>query len=217
MSITKHLEARYSTKLFNPANKLNPEQVQHIKNIIRLSPSSTNIQPWHVLIASSEQSKKRIAKAVQGIYAFNEKKIFDASHVLVFCAKTDIDQPYLNSLLNKEVSDGLLASDEVKEYMRSIRSATVNAHRDMLQDLNHWIDKQIYLNIGTLLLGVATMGIDAVPMEGFDPKVLDEEFDLSKQGYRSVIIVSLGYRSDDDSHAKRPKSRLAEQQIFTEC
>ena len=217
MNITNCLQTRYSTKLFDPEKRLNAQQIQDVKNIMRLSPSSANIQPWHLIIAGNEQSKKRIAKSTSGIYAFNEKKILDASHVLVYCAKTDIDEQYLENLLTTEIHDGLLATDTAKEYMHSIRSGTVDAHRNILKDLAHWIDKQVYLNIGTLLLGVATMGIDAVPMEGFDRQALDAEFGLSEQGYRSLVIVSLGYRSDDDAHAKRPKSRLPEQQIIAEC
>lgn len=30
--------------------------------------------------------------------------------------------------------------------------------------------KQVYLNVGNFLLGVAAMGLDAVPIEGFDAR-----------------------------------------------
>ncbi len=42
--------------------------------------------------------------------------------------------------------------------------------------------KQVYLNVGNFLLGVAAMGLDAVPIEGVDFAILDEEFDLKAQG-----------------------------------
>jgi nitroreductase/dihydropteridine reductase len=77
------------------------------------------------------------------------------------------------------------------------------------------MEKQVYLNIGNLLLGVAALGIDAVPMEGFDAKVLDEELGLRKKGYTAIAVVGLGYRSDNDFNAELPKSRLEEDEIIT--
>lgn len=78
------------------------------------------------------------------------------------------------------------------------------------------MEKQVYLNIGNFLLGVATLGIDAVPMEGIDMKALDEEFGLREKGYTAVVMVGLGYRSESDFNANLPKSRLPKEEIFTE-
>ena len=79
------------------------------------------------------------------------------------------------------------------------------------------MEKQVYLNIGNFLLGVASLGIDATPMEGIDVKALDEEFGLREKGYTSLVAVSLGYRAESDfnSTEKTPKSRLPESEIFT--
>ena len=62
----------------------------------------------------------------------------------------------------------------------------------------------------------ATLGIDACPMEGFDPRVLDEELGLRARGLSSVALVSLGYRSADDFNAKLPKSRLPAETVLSE-
>ena len=79
------------------------------------------------------------------------------------------------------------------------------------------MEKQVYLNIGSFLLGVASLGIDATPMEGIDVKALDEEFGLRAKGYTSLVAVSLGYRTESDFNSpdKTPKSRLPESEIFT--
>ena len=99
--------------------------------------------------------------------------------------------------------------------MHSARSTFINLHRTELKDLDHWIDKQVYISMGTLLLGVATLGIDAVPMEGFDSKILDKELGLTEKGLRSVLIVPIGYRASDDFNAKLPKSRLSEEEVIS--
>jgi nitroreductase / dihydropteridine reductase len=93
----------------------------------------------------------------------------------------------------------------------------INMHKHALKDVQHWMDKQVYLNVGQFLLGAATLGIDATPMEGIEVKVLDEEFDLRERGYTSLVVVTLGYRSAEDFNANLPKSRLPFSEILTEA
>ncbi|GAA5647678.1 MULTISPECIES: oxygen-insensitive NAD(P)H-dependent nitroreductase NfsB [Vibrio] len=216
MSIVQAAQSRYSTKAFDASRKIPADNVDAIKTLIRMSPSSVNSQPWHFIVASSDEGKARIAKATQGGYAFNERKVLDASHVVVFCAKTSIDEAYLQALLEQEDKDGRFANSEAKQGMHGGRSFFVNMHRFDLKDANHWMEKQVYLNVGTLLLGASAMDIDAVPIEGFDPKILDEEFGLREKGYTSVVIVPLGYHSEDDFNAKLPKSRWDHHTVMTE-
>ncbi|QTG88498.1 oxygen-insensitive NAD(P)H nitroreductase [Vibrio furnissii] len=217
MNITAHAKSRYSTKSFDATKRISDEHIEAIKELIRFSPSSTNSQPWHFILASTEEGKQRIAKSAHDRYIFNEAKILNASHVLVFCAKTNIDEEYLLNLLEVEDQDGRFANADAKQGMHNGRSFFVNMHRFDLKDAQHWMEKQVYLNVGTFLLGVSTLGIDAVPIEGVDFKVLDEEFGLREKGLTSVVVVPLGYRAEDDFNAKLPKSRWPEIEIITEC
>jgi nitroreductase len=45
------------------------------------------------------------------------------------------------------------------------------------------------------LIAAAEEQVDATPMEGFDPKAVDEILGLSARGLRSVAIMPLGYRA----------------------
>jgi nitroreductase/dihydropteridine reductase len=38
-------------------------------------------------------------------------------------------------------------------------------------------------------------------MEGFDARALDQALGLREQGFTSVVLVSLGYRSEDTSRS----------------
>ena len=46
---------RHSTKAFDASKKLTPEQAEQIKTLLQYSPSSTNSQPWHFIVASTEE------------------------------------------------------------------------------------------------------------------------------------------------------------------
>ncbi len=65
MDIVQAAKSRYSTKVFDPTRKLPQEKIDAVKELIRFSPSSVNSQPWHFILASTEEGKQRIAKAEQ--------------------------------------------------------------------------------------------------------------------------------------------------------
>lgn len=44
------------------------------------------------------------------------------------------------------------------------------------------MERQIYLSLGTLLLGAAALEIDACPMDGFDPAAVNAALDLAERG-----------------------------------
>ena len=60
-------------------------------------------------------------------------------------------------------------------------------------------------------------GPDAVPIEGFDAALLDEEFGLKEKGFTSPVVVPVGHHGVEDFNATLPKSRLPLSTIVTEC
>ncbi len=214
MDIIKALNTRYSTKEFDSSKKLSEEQITQLEDLLQLSPSSTNIQPWHFVIATTQEGKKRITKGAQGFYSFNEQKVLDASAVIIFSSQVDLTEDYLQKVLLKEEADGRFPQKEFKAQNHGARSIFATMHKLDYKDYQHWADKQVYLNLGNFLLGVAALGLDAIAMEGFDLKALDEEFNLREKGYTSSIVVAVGYHSDNDFNRDLPKSRLSKEDII---
>lgn len=217
--IVDFAKSRHSTKAYDRTKKLTDAQVIKVKELLRYAPSSTNLQPWFFVLASTEEGKERVAKATEKLYPFNTKNILDASHVVVFASRREANEDYLLKVLEVEEADGRYQSDPeaLKKQMHAGRSMFVNLHKEQMADVQHWMDKQVYLNIGQFLLGVAALGIDATPMEGIDTEVLDEEFGLHQKGYTSLVAVSLGYHDPErDYNALLPKSRLPYSDILEE-
>ncbi|WP_417559107.1 oxygen-insensitive NAD(P)H nitroreductase [Mesoflavibacter zeaxanthinifaciens] len=215
INIKEILEWRYTTKAFDTSKKIPEAQEANIKALLQLSPSSINSQPWHFIIANTDEGKKRLAKGTSGFFSFNEAKVTGASHVVLFCAKTEIDETFLKHVNETEDEDGRYANDTLKNQGLGGKNLFTNIHKYDLKDAQHWMEKQVYLNVGNFLLGVAALGIDAVPMEGIDVKALDEEFGLREKGYTALVMVGLGYRAEDDFNASLPKSRLRDEELFT--
>ena len=216
MDIAQIAQARYTTKAFDPTQKIPEALIDQLRGLLRNAPSSVNSQPWHFVIASTPEGKQRITKATQHSFAYNEPKVSNASHVIVLCGRKTLDDAHLGAVLSQEQRDGRFATSEAMANQDKSRRFYVGLHQSELQDEQTWIERQVYLALGALLLGAAALGIDACPMEGFDTAALDAELGLSERGLTSLVLVSLGYRSGEDFNAKLPKSRLPEQMVFTD-
>jgi nitroreductase/dihydropteridine reductase len=216
MDIAAAARTRHTAKAFDPARKIPEALVAQMRELLRLSPSSINSQPWHFLLAGRAAAKERIARAMPPPYAYNAAKVKNASHVVVFCARTDFDEARIEAILAREQEDGRYPDPAEMEKQRQARRFYLDLHRKIRLDVRPWLEKQVYLAVGTLLLGAATLGIDACPMEGFDPELMDAEFSLPARGLAAVAIVALGYAGPDDWNAWLPKSRQPAEQVITE-
>lgn len=216
MNISNIAQTRYTTKAFDSTRKIPADQMSQLRDLLRYAPSSVNSQPWHYVMSDSEEGKARIAKSTAAAYTFNTPKIQNASHVIVFCARQDMDNAHFDALLEQEQKDGRFATEQARQGQDNGRRFFVDLNRQSQAGVSAWIEKQVYLSLGTLLLGAGVLGIDACPMEGFDAAILDSELNLTARGLRSVAVVALGYRHPDDVNAKTPKSRLTEHLIFTD-
>ncbi len=215
MSITETARTRYTTKVFDPSRKIPQDTLEDLLTLLRYTPSSVNSQPWHFIIAGTEEGKARIARATRDGNSYNADKILNASHVVVLCVHTDFTGEHLAALLHQEEQDGRLLTPEASATQNTTRCKYVNLHRDERRDLRHWMEKQVYIALGTLLLGAAELQVDACPIEGFDARILDAELGLADRGLASQVLVALGYRSEDDFNARLPKSRLPAETTFT--
>ncbi|WP_277976511.1 oxygen-insensitive NAD(P)H nitroreductase [Pantoea endophytica] len=215
MTLNDAVARRHTVKAFEGGKSLPQDEIETLLNVLRNSPSSVNSQPWHFVVASTEAGREQIAASTDGAFAYNSPKVRNASHVIALCMRTDLDEAHLQNLLAQEDADGRYAKPESKANNDMVRRSYVDMHRYESRDVPQWMEKQVYLALGGLLLGAAMLGIDATPMEGFDPRALDQALGLREKGFTSVVLVSLGYRSAADFNAALPKSRLPRDEIFT--
>ena len=71
------------------------------------------------------------------------------------------------------------------------------------------MEKQTYLAVGVMLMAAEELGINAIPLEGFDSRSLDAELGLREKGFTTTLLLALGYRAESDFYYKTPKSRRA--------
>jgi nitroreductase/dihydropteridine reductase len=216
MDLLNVSKTRYTTKAYDPIRKIPKEQITRLLEILRLTPSSINIQPWHFFIADNQVAKERIAKALVGKYAYNAPKVLDSSHTILFCTQADISEQHLDNLLTQDDISGRFKDEKAKQGQKDSRSGYVDYYRNEKGDIQRWAENQTFIALGQILLAAGIEGIDATPIGGFDEQIINDELQLTEKGLVPSVLLTLGYRSENDFNAKLPKSRLAKENIFTQ-
>ena len=216
MDLLNVSKTRYTTKAYDPIRKIPKEQVARLLEILRLTPSSINIQPWHFFIADHQAAKERIAKALVGKYAYNAPKVLDSSHTILFCTKADISEQHLDNLLTQDDISGRFKDAKARQGQKDSRSGYVDYYRNEKGDIQRWAENQTFIALGQILLAAGIEGIDATPIGGFDEQIINDELQLTEKGLIPSVLLTLGYRSENDFNAQLPKSRLDKEQIFTQ-
>jgi nitroreductase len=81
MSLIDTLQWRYATKKMDPTKSVPPEKVDKILEAIRLTASSSGLQPYEILVITNKDIREKIKPI-----ANNQSQITDCSHLLVFAA-----------------------------------------------------------------------------------------------------------------------------------
>ncbi|OTG81844.1 NAD(P)H nitroreductase [Acinetobacter sp. ANC 4558] len=215
MDLLNVSKTRYTTKAYDPTKKISPEQFERLLEIIRYTPSSINIQPWHFFIADHQLAKQRIAKALVGQYAYNAPKVLDSSHTILFCTKADITTDHLEQLIQQDDLSGRFKDATAKQNQQNSRLGYVEYYRNEKGNVQRWAENQTFIALGQILFAAGIEHIDATPIGGFNEQIISDELHLAEQGLIPSVLLTLGYRSETDFNAKLPKSRLNAENIFT--
>lgn len=196
MSFINAMQERYTTKQYDGSKKIDGDTINQLKEILRLSPSSINSQPWKFTFVSDQNTKEELSK----VSWINTSKVVDCDTLVVFSRIDNLD------LFEKQIETEL-PKGAVDYYKENVKPQPVEATKA-------WFDKQVYLALGVFLSACADMGIDATPMEGLEPKNYDKI--LGQSDYATLVAVAIGYRDQDDFNqpSKNPKSRIALDQVI---
>lgn len=204
MKSIESLKWRYATKKFDSTKKLSDDQLEMVKEIIQLSPSSFGLQTYKILIIENPEVREKLREV-----SWNQSQITDASHLLVFVrnksvTEKDVDEFIDNIALTREVEKSSL-----KQYEGMMKYA-IETQSDEQKGI--WVDKQIYLSLGNLLTSLSIEGIDSCPVEGFDKVKYDEILGLTDT--TSVVVCPIGFRDEYDSYQYNKKVRKPIDQLF---
>ena len=203
------LQWRYATKKMDPKQAVSDDKVEQILEAIRLTATSSGLQPYEVIVVTNTQVREKI----QAI-AWNQAQITDGSHLLVFAAWDNYTVERINMMFDLVNDERGFKNQGWEDYRQMLLG--IYPQRDAEVNYQH-AARQAYIGLGTALLAAAELEVDSTPMEGFDPNALDEILDLRARGLRSVAILPLGYReAENDWLVNLKKVRRPRVQFVTE-
>lgn len=206
-NIISALHKRYATKHFDPEFKLTTEQEQSIKDIIRLSPSSMGIQPYEVILVKDQTMKETLSPA-----GFNQAQIRSSSMIVVFAVGDPIEKGWFDKQANLLIEQRHVPKAKAHAYMDGFKK---NFELMSSEQRLIWATHQAYLALGNVLTALAIEGLDACPMEGFDKDAFDELLNLKSRNLTSVVMLTIGQRSAEDSTQFQSKVRKSDEDLFS--
>ncbi len=205
-NVLEALNHRYATQEFK-ADKVPQEKLDLLLDAARLAPSSFGLQPWKMIVVENPEVRKKLRLA-----AWDQPKVTDAPHLVVFAARTDVDEAYVDRYI-EEISKTRGVPVEALAGFSNMMKSFINGRSK--ESVNAWSARQVYIALGFLLETAAIEGIDAGPMEGFDPAKVDEILELKKHNATSCLLIAIGYRSPTDKAAAYKKVRFAKDEIVS--
>ena len=207
MSITTNLDLierlnwRYAVKKFDNSRPISPSNWSIIEQAMVLSPSSYGLQPYRFLVIEDAELRHRLAAA-----SFGQPQVTDCAKLVVFAIRKAIDHAYIDRLIARISEVRKVSIESLSSYKSAMVGDLVDGPRHIWID--EWATRQAYLALGNVLTSAAALGIDACPMEGFEPEKYNEILGLTQRGFSAVVVCALGYRSADDRHAHDTKVRF---------
>lgn len=198
MKFKEIVESRFAVKKFD-GRKIPEQKISELLELIRLAPSSFNLQPWKIRVVSDEPLKQKLAPA-----SFNQSQISTSSHVLVFLADTNLEgliEKTEQQLLAKNAS-----KEEIGPFLQMLRNFAAGMNP---QQRVGWAQRQLFLALGNALNGAKALGFDSCPMEGFDAAAYSRILNLPDH-LVPTVLCPVGFAAD----FPKPKSRFSIEDIL---
>ncbi|MFZ2253309.1 MAG: NAD(P)H-dependent oxidoreductase [Minisyncoccia bacterium] len=200
-TIKKAFEWRSAVKVFDTERKVSDSDVRTIIDSARMSPSAYGLQPFRLV----EVKDVALRAKLKDDASYGQAQVTDASHLFVVAVRTDMDETFVDEFVARTAD------------IRGVDIAALKGFRDMMvgdivsrtpENKFAWAGRQAYIALGAMIETAALLGIDAGPMEGFNPSKVDEILGLSEKNLHAVGYLALGYRGDD-SYSKSAKVRVS--------
>jgi nitroreductase len=160
-----------------------------------------------VLIIEDADTRKKLQPV-----SWNQSQIVDASHMIVIANMTNFDENLVDDYITSVVNTRGIDASNLKGYSDFMKSKLMPLPNETK---NSWTARQAYIALGNLLSAAADLKIDTCPMEGFETEEYNKILNLDAQNLNAAVVVTLGYRSEEDETQHYKKVRKSTKELFT--
>ena len=206
MTIIENLNWRYATKEFDSAKKIPAEKLNEILDAVHLAPTSYGLQPFKILVIDDPEIREQLKPA-----AYGQAQITDASQLIVFARIKNYGIEHVDEYAENIVDTRNIDPKVIEGFVGMMKGSVNSLTQEQLAE---WNSKQCYIALGFLLFAAAGHRVDACPMEGFNAAQFDEILGLDEKNLSTVVIATIGYRSENDELQNLPKVRKSKEELF---
>ena len=181
------MQWRYASKKMDATKVVPQDKVERIIEAARLAPTSSGLQPFEIVLVTNPEIRSKI-QAVSN----NQAQITEGSHLLVFAAWDTYTADRINHHFDFTNAERGGTNEGWENYRQMLLKSYPS--RDPQVNFEH-AARQVYIALSASLIAAAFEEVDSTPMEGFNPKSVDDILGLGAKGLRSVVLLPLGYRS----------------------
>ncbi len=205
--LIEQLHWRYATKQFDTQRKIHPEDWSALEESLVLAPSSGGLQPWGFVVVTDPALREKLLPA-----SFGQNQVVEASHLVVFAAKTHFGEADVDAHLTRTAEVRSIPIESLTAFRGMLVGGIINSMDETTRQA--WAARQATIALGGLLTSATLLGIDACPMEGFEPAKYNAILGLEEKGLTAVVICALGYRAETDKYAALPKVRFPKEKVL---
>lgn len=201
------LNSRFAVSKFDVTKKLSDDQITLLKDSLRLTPSSMNIQPWKFIFIRD----KNLLQKIYDENACHQDQVITCDCLVVVCFRTDINSGYINSWLEEMTRQSGATRESLEGYEKMISGFAEYSNE---ADKERYARDMAFVALGNMLTVCAIEGIDAGPMAGYDAGKMDELLGLKEKNLKSAVLCAVGVKAE--GVASRGKLRWSNENVIME-
>ncbi|MGX7329631.1 nitroreductase family protein [Enterococcus bulliens] len=180
---------RKSVRVYDESVKISNEEMLEMIQEASIAPSSVNMQPWRFVVVESDEAKAKLKPLIR----FNTRQN-DSSSAMVLIFGDMMCHEY-----GEEIYDQAVAEGKMPQEVRDQQLAAIIPHYEKLtkQEMNDVVKIDASLAAMQFMLVARAHGYDTNPIGGFEADQLAEAFDLDKERYVPVMILSVGKAAEE--------------------
>ena len=199
MNSIESLKWRYATKKFDNTKILSTNKIDILKKAFNLTATSFGLQPIKMIVICDKKLQQKFVEP-----SFYQNQVVEASHLLVICIEDDTTQNDIDNYFDLEKQTRGVTEESISKFRSQLKEMYLAKTKVEKQQSAIY---QTYIALGNLLTVCALEEIDSCPMEGFIPSKVDELLSLKERNLKSVLMLPVGYRAEDDFMSSFKKVR----------
>ncbi len=195
METLKNFTRRRSVNFFKEDCSMPKEALRNIVNLAGLAPSSSNTQPWELVVVEDPQAKENLRES-----AFDQPKITESSCTLIVLADPEAYKKE-NPTYESFVERGYMEAEEMEDYTEMVEGLYTN-----LEKPDRYAVKNAAFFGMSLMYAAEAYGWQSHPMIGFNPQEVKEKFEIPED-LIVTMLLSLGKFDDENTLLQRNRRK----------